>query len=276
MHNKLINQKRQFLIQKRNKNVSTPETKISFNQIVKTFSKPRTDNFKVLRCWWAGDMSQNRFKCITSIYQNSNMDNIELITPLNYKEYEVEEHPIHPGFEYLSAVHQSDYMRIYVSYFHGGAWTDVKYCDDAWDKYFDRIEELDNVYAIGSREMQITPDGRYCNLSEDSPHSYCIGMQQFIVKPKTPIFKTYLELAETKLDLVLEELKKYPGHVHPMMCSDNHIHYTPFPDNLRTYKYPLKWLDISNHFLDAQLPHLDKIIYGMPPPHLFLTGHPHR
>lgn len=231
---------------------------------------------RILRYWWSGEMSENRRKCYESIHRNSNISQIECINPGNYKNYEVIDHPIHEGFKYLSAVHQSDYMRAYVTYHHGGAWTDVKYCDFDWNLYFDILECNPDKFGIGSREMTITPDGRYCNHPDNYVHSFCIGMQEFIFNSKTPVFKTYIENIDKKLDLVLDDLKKYPGHVHPMVCLDNHLHYTPFPDHLRNYKYPLTWLGISGYFFNAQLPYLHKIILGMPPPHLFLTGHPHR
>lgn len=56
-----------------------------------------------------------------------------LITEKNISEFEVEEHPFHPAVKYtlkwkkgLSGNHISDYIRIYMSYYFGGAYNDIK------------------------------------------------------------------------------------------------------------------------------------------------------
>lgn len=78
---------------------------------------------RVLSLWWGGKiskMSKNRHTCYRSILKNSKVKKIQVLTPENYKSYEVEEHPIHSAFPYLSEVHQGDYLRTYMTYFYGG------------------------------------------------------------------------------------------------------------------------------------------------------------
>jgi len=233
---------------------------------------------RVLRFYWGGpisSMSENRRNCYRSIFKNSRIKNIEVITPDNFRTYEVAEHPIHPAFEYLSQVHQSDYMRVYVTYFHGGGWTDVKYCDSNWNQYFDLLEQNPNKDGIGHREM-IIANGEYRTHNDNHPAAWCLAMSSFIFVPRSVIFKDYLTMMENILSNKLDQLKQYPGHVHPMVCVDNHQHYTHFPEELRDYKYPLRWMEISECFFTAQVPYLEKVMYGMPPAHNFMTGHNHR
>lgn len=49
-----------------------------------------------------------------------------LVTPENVADFIVEGSPFHPIYEHLSLVHRSDYLRAYLMYHHGGAYTDLK------------------------------------------------------------------------------------------------------------------------------------------------------
>lgn len=232
---------------------------------------------RVLRFWWGGTvatMSENRKRCYKSIIRNSGVKRIEMITPENYKMYEVKEQPIHEAFQYLSEVHKSDYLRAYVTYHYGGAWTDVKYIDYDWNQYFDMLDDNPNMIAIGCPEMIIV-DNEYKRLPPTSVHYQCIGMANFIFREKTNVFKDFITRVDAKLDEKLELLKQYPGTIHPLVCVDNYQHET-FPEDLRTYQYPLKWLEISEIYFQTQVPYLDKIMHGMPIPHNFMTGYSHR
>jgi hypothetical protein len=92
--------------------------------------------------WFGGleNMSANRKKCLDSIYQHAGVD-IVLITEDNLNHWLVE--PLHPAFEYLSLTHKADYLRSYLMHFYGGAYTDIKFNDFNWLKYFDDLEKSD-------------------------------------------------------------------------------------------------------------------------------------
>lgn len=232
---------------------------------------------KVLRFWWGNEvssMSSNRHKCYRSIIRNCGIKKIEMITPQNYKQYEVPEHPMHPAFPYLTEVHQSDYIRIYVTYFYGGGWTDVKYCDSNWNQYFELLDQHNDKEGIGCKILEFY-DGKYQHLPTGHVHEPVLGMQQFIFKPKSLIFKDYLLAVESYLSEHLEDLRINPGTLHPYLCKDN-MSNNWIPANLANYKYPLTWLGISEFFYNSQLKYLDKIMYGMPVPHNIYTGHDHR
>lgn len=236
---------------------------------------------RVLRFWWGGkisEMSKNRHACYRSILKNSKVKQIEILTPDNYRSYEVVEHPIHRAFPYLSAVHQGDYLRAYITYFYGGGWTDIKYCDYNWNPYFDLLDKHLDKIGIGTRIMVIK-NGVYVYHEPDDvifgKHANCISMAHFIFRKRTDLFEEYLTIVDSYLDKKLEQLKKYPGSVHPLICKDNHQHET-LPDHLREYPYPLKWLELSEVFHHVQLPYLDKIMQGMPIFHTHITGYSHR
>lgn len=232
---------------------------------------------RILRFWWGNKlstMSPDRHRCYRSIIRNSGIAKIEMITPDNYKDYEVEGYPIHPAFQYLSEVHKSDYLRAYVTYHHGGCWTDVKYIDHDWNIYFDMLDNAPDKMGIGYQEM-IIMNGEYRIHDPSNIHYRCLSMGHFIFREKTPIFENYISLIDKHLDGIVSELEKYPGTVHPLACLDNHQH-SNFPEHLRSYPYPITWMGISWYFFHTQLPYIDRIMYGMPPSHNFMTGFNHR
>lgn len=58
-------------------------------------------------------MSYNRLKGLELLKKNIGFETI-LVTQNNLNKYIHLDYPIHPAFEYLSAVHKSDYMRTYL------------------------------------------------------------------------------------------------------------------------------------------------------------------
>src|SRR5690606_1936777 len=74
----------------------------------------------VLYAFWTGnnELTENRLRCLESIKKNSGVPFV-LVTPGNLEEYIVNEHPLHPAYEYLSLIHRSDYLRCYFMHHHG-------------------------------------------------------------------------------------------------------------------------------------------------------------
>lgn len=240
---------------------------------------------RILRFWWGNDistMNKNRKSCYESILQNSGIEQVEMITPSNYKQYEVEDHPFHEAFEYLSEVHKGDYLRAYITYHFGGCWTDVKYIEHDWNQYFDLLEKNPDKWGIGFQEMIIDPvTHAYRTHNSDHPHVKCISMIHFIFREKTPLFFDYITRIEYKLNQKIDLLRQNPGSVHPYICSDKltnlgvkfHI-----PEHLKEYEYPFGWTELSGTFFHVQSKPgvLDKIMYGMPPANNWTTGYNHR
>lgn len=229
---------------------------------------------KIVRFWWEGKFSDNRRMCIKSMYKNIGVK-LEHICLKNYKDYEVSEHPIHPAFEYLTSVHQGDYMRAYITYFHGGGWADVKYYDYNWNQYFETLENSDKD-GIGCRIAEVL-NGEYKIISEDRWAYNFLSMAHFIFKPKSIIFKDYLERIEKILDEKFDALKENPG-VHPYLAKQGEYGWDPLwvPEEYRDHKYPLGWLEISEQFYHSQYAYQNRTIFKMPIPHNHMTGFNHR
>ncbi len=65
------------------------------------------------------------------------------------------EMPIHKAFPYLSLVHKSDFLRIYLMYNYGGAYTDVKHFHYDIEPYIQKLEDSpDDIYAYGYPEIK--------------------------------------------------------------------------------------------------------------------------
>lgn len=83
---------------------------------------------EILWAVWAGTnpMTPHKVRLWEQLQEvNSDLDCI-LVTPDNLQEFVDGDAPIHPAYEYLSAVHKSDYLRAYLMHHHGGAYADIK------------------------------------------------------------------------------------------------------------------------------------------------------
>jgi hypothetical protein len=153
-------------------------------------------------CFWFGDsMSSNRYDCFQSLIKNSGVP-ILLITSDNLKYYLVPEFPIHPGFEYLSATHKSDYLRSYFMYFYGGGYSDIKRCNFDWNTYFSVLERSEKDF-IGYQETQYK-DIAYRPVREY--YSELVGNGSFIFKPNTNFAKLWMDETNNLLDRKIKEL----------------------------------------------------------------------
>ena len=71
-------------------------------------------------CFWTGDnkMSENRLDAIASLRDKAEVE-IVLVTPADLDKFILTGFPLHKGFQYLSAVHKSDYLRCYFMHHYG-------------------------------------------------------------------------------------------------------------------------------------------------------------
>lgn len=219
----------------------------------------------VLRFFWNGSiasMSDTRFNCYKSIISNSKIKHIEMVTPSNFKNYEVKDQIIHPAFEYLNPSHQSDYVRAYIGYFYGGGYTDIKHCSYDWNPYFDILKNNPDKELIGYR-TQIRVNGKYVFTNQDHPDHLNIGAGYWICKKGSSIMKNCLDKMTLILDKNYDQLKNYPGTVHPYISADHKIHGW-VPAEFNDYQYPLEWTELMMCFHSAQKNNNDKLLYNMP------------
>ncbi|HSV76142.1 MAG TPA: hypothetical protein VLH37_03825 [Bacteroidales bacterium] len=185
-------------------------------------------------CFWTGEneMSDSRKQVFEIMLSHVGVP-VELITPKKLPDYILPGHPVHKGYEYLSLIQKSDYLRCYFMHHHGGGYTDIKAYDSNWTKSFDRLEANPKKWIIGYREI-----GERGVAQESGPvgadlRKYwhqLLGNGAFICKPYTPFtFEWYTEL-HCRMDYFYDELVKHPGDA--------------FGDNTG---YPIKWAYIMGY-----------------------------
>lgn len=163
---------------------------------------------KIIYLFWFGDtMSDNRRRCYNSILENSGVE-INLVNDDNISQYY---NDLHPGFQYLSVTHKSDYLRSYFMYNYGGGYTDIKYCDFNWNPYFESLLSTDYDF-LGYHEIKSQD---VCVDSLKNKFKDISGPVQFIFKPKTEFAKEWLDKTNKKMDQIFDQLQKHPGHYHP-------------------------------------------------------------
>lgn len=101
---------------------------------------------KRIFCFWTGsnELSANRQRGLSSLRSNSGVS-IELINESNLRDWILPEHPLPEGYQYLSFVHRSDYLRSYFMYHYGGGYSDIKFCSNSWVSAFDRLNSSEKT-----------------------------------------------------------------------------------------------------------------------------------
>ena len=188
-------------------------------------------------CIWTDlsiPISENRRKCLETI-KNTGL-NVIFVTPENLNKYIIPEYPLHKGYQYLSAVHKSDYLRTYLMHFHGGGYTDIKNTQYSWLKVWKKINSDKNIYITGYAERDLRHiacsknNGELCNILKDN-FNILLGNCSYICR-KQSIFTTdwYNTLIKT-MDEYYEQLVKYPA-LTPRQIPEN------------DYAYPIEWSGI--------------------------------
>jgi len=185
----------------------------------------------IVYCFWTGnnEMSENRKKCLNSIYQNIGVP-VKLITPNNLNNYILPSEPLHPGYQYLSEVHKSDYLRTYFMHHYGGGYTDIKMTTNNWNSYFDELNNSDKYLCNGYQEIK---GGTSTNLD----YKYLIGNGSYIFKPNTDLTKEWYKNMIDTMDKKYLQLKENPSS-HPR----DHTNFDL--GNNKKSKYPLKWAEL--------------------------------
>jgi len=169
---------------------------------------------KNLFCFWADDneMSETRKKCLESL-PNTEM-NIRFLDKTAIKAWELEEHPFHPGYRYLSATHKSDYLRAYFMHHYGGGYTDIKYVDFSWLPAFNRLIHSD-AYIEGYPEIGIIgitrTKGLFYFLKLAFIVNKLVGCGAFLCKPRTPFTNDWMDSVHQVLDQHYKSLKANPA-----------------------------------------------------------------
>jgi hypothetical protein len=179
-------------------------------------------------------MTENRKRCFET-FRVTGLKPI-LLQKKDLNDWVVRQHPLHRAFEYLSPVHQSDYLRSYFMYFHGGGYADIKEQTGSWLDTVDRLRRSRWFFGAGYREIRggvvhldrsrigdrtyvlshpVAPTvARAATTLMRSLRPFLIGNCAFYFKRGTNYAKYWLNEAERRLDLLLPELQRYPP-AHP-------------------------------------------------------------
>lgn len=160
-------------------------------------------------CWWTGSniMSQQRRECLENIKSITECNVIALFKE-DIPKYILPEHPLHPGYEYLSETQKGDYLKAYFMNFYGSGYCDIKRQSGSWRKSFEVLEQSDK-YAIGYAE-----GGDWAIAGPPSITQQwrdLIGNGAYICKPQTPLTQEwYCEMLKL-LDERFEKLQEFPA-----------------------------------------------------------------
>lgn len=196
---------------------------------------------KVIYCFWTGnnEMSYNRKRCLDSM--NKSEFPIILITSKNLESYTHIDFPLHPGYEYLSLTHKSDYLRCYFMHHYGGGYCDIKEINTSWNGAFKDIEDP-NCHVNGYQEIGptgVAPVGGELYSVLKQNYKSLIGCGSFICKPKTIFTHEWISELHKKLDTYYPILKqypaKYPQDQRGMFFNGEHS------------KYPIAWTEIMGN-----------------------------
>ena len=204
---------------------------------------------EIIFVFWTGnnELTENRKVGLNSLIDNAGIE-IKLITPKNLNDYILPEYPIHKGYDYLSLIQKSDYLRCYFMLHYGGGYADIKPCLCSWKKLFEKLNANNLKWALGVREkfMGSVPkiEGR---IGEDLKmyYNYLISNGGFIYKANSPICKEWMKEIHKRMDFYLPELKKNPGGIY----DENN--------------YPIPWAYLAGHIMHPLiLKYNEKVIYS--------------
>lgn len=149
--------------------------------------------------WLDSHISQEKKTLLDRLSKNQDFDLI-LIILVNLNSLICKSDPLHEGFQYLSSIHKSEYLRIYTMLFYGGGYTDLQQINEAWSPHFKELFESDKWI---------------CGYPENG----VIGSTAYICKSQNPIIKEIYAIMLTILDSKLESLKRNPAQ-NSQDCSE--------------------------------------------------------
>jgi hypothetical protein len=210
---------------------------------------------KVIWCYWAGGpMNESRAKSFDVLLANIGVT-VCLVNKETVSDFVQNKNPLHPAFEYLSAVHQSDYLRAYLLHHYGGGWHDIKATLMNYDIVWDHFLDL-NVYLVGKPEVKGGPAQVFDREGRWMPDFWqeLVSAIAWVGRPNTPLSLDLLKNMEAHLDANFELLKQNPG-IHPRekkLESRNPL--TRFFKTIefrikgKNPNYPLQWTFFGNFF----------------------------
>jgi hypothetical protein len=232
--------------------------------------------FVVWCFWYQGEMNDNRKRSLEMMKLNLGVPVI-LITEENINEFVLSEHPLHPTFHWLSDVHKSDYMRIYLLHHYGGGWHDIKPTNVSFQSSWDWFADP-HVYFVGRAEVKGGPakvsdhEGRWM----PDYWSDLVGCGWWIGRKNTPLSSEMYQSINRMLDNNYDALKKYPAKTPFDKRKIKRWHnWLPFRFISRK-GYPLPWTVFGNIFHPLNYKYRMNIKNTLPSDQVYNSGLPYR
>lgn len=211
------------------------------------FYVPRMEPYRIVCYWGKNPMTENRIASLKEMGKTTECE-IVLLTLDTLQDYLVPAHPLHPAFQFLSDVHQSDYVRTYMMHHHGGGYSDVKRQTGSWKASFDALANSD-AYIMGYPE--IGPSGVAYPPVQDK-WDFLIGNGAYIVKPGTPLTHEWYTSMISLLSFKLDALQAHPAS-HPRDRAEDGS------------GYPIEWNEMLGRiFHRVSYAHRDHILRSLP------------
>jgi hypothetical protein len=214
-----------------------------------------------LFCFWTGDnpMSPNRLKALTTM-ANSGLEVI-FLTKENIEGWVLDSDPLHPAFQYLSAIHRADYLRMYFMHHYGGGYSDIKNINHSWIAAAEKLKTsggyLNGYPEIGWRGVARVGGFSYIWLILNVKK--LVGNCAYIARPRTDFTFEWREKANAVLTSNFEALRRNPAQ-HPEDFKGRWI------DGQKS-TYPLRWAQLlGDIFHPLCLKYSDHIIQTLNAP----------
>lgn len=220
-----------------------------YNTFLAIDAPPRTRRIQesapnVVWCVWTGDneISENRRAGLESIHEENPDAEVILVTPENLDKYVVDSEPLHPIYPHLSLVHRSDYLRSYLLYHHGGAYTDIKRQRGSMSEAIAMLNSDPDLWLVAGPIPQLPAAiDQESALERECRHNFDIlpSSAAFALKAGSPLVHEWYHEVQRRCDYFLESASRNPGGVwglwHP---------------NVHDTKYPIHWNVLQANVLE--------------------------
>ena len=210
---------------------------------------------RIIYTFWTGTnkIPSNRQECLDDLIANCGCK-VQLVNPGNLASFILPDSPLHPGYQYLSDVHRSDYLRCYFMHFYGGGYSDMKATSGDWNMAFEDINANNNILINGYHEL--SPDGVTSGEYPKSLWKEIPACGAYIIRPNTDFTREWYNQMISLMNNKLEQLKANPA-TSPRATPESQP------------GYPIGWSEIlGDIFHPLTCNYRDRIIFTTPPPNM--------